>query len=108
MDSCPIDVSIFQNGVCDVCDQGCPTCAGKTDFCTSCPDPLSLDKTTGECKLECDLTNQKMVSVDGKCQFCDDKCYTCQDEPDQCVTCYPGKLFYNNDCVDKCPMKNDY
>lgn len=52
---------------CEICDSSCKTCSGKVDFCTSCPENLSLVIDEGKCLLDCDTSDFKLVSVDGNC-----------------------------------------
>jgi len=93
---------------CQVCDSKCSTCKDELTFCTSCQKNLSLEKSTGECRLDCDIENFLQVSVNGECKGCSSGCKTCQGTQDHCLSCFPGTYFYNNDCVTVCPTIEGY
>ena len=68
--SCPKDVSVLVvdpavGETCVPCDSSCVTCKGSPTFCTACQANLSLQATTGFCKLECDESSFTEVSKDG-------------------------------------------
>jgi proprotein convertase subtilisin/kexin type 5 len=111
---CPVGTTIFspatidKDATCDPCKTSCKTCETTVDFCTSCRDPLSLDRNEAKCILECDIFEQKSVSVQNVCYGCSSSCETCQFSPDYCLTCVQGTYFYRNSCKAKCPMINDY
>lgn len=59
--------------------------------------------------LDCDLEDKTMVTVNGECEFCNENCATCQDEPDYCLSCHDDVPFlHNNKCFKECPLKDGY
>ena len=53
--SCPLDISVEDEGVCVECDSNCKTCDDEysPDFCTSCYGDAYLDYHTNSCVEVC-------------------------------------------------------
>ena len=98
--------------VCEPCDSSCVTCGKNSPtFCTSCQSNLSLLRTTGQCKLECDESNFTQVSLNDECVGCSSGCETCQHTQDNCLSCKAGSnqpYFYANKCFSACPTIDGY
>lgn len=113
--SCPAQKSIFQPAsstvpypTCEPCKSSCLTCAGTFDTCTSCSKPLSLNRQQSKCVLECDVFFNTMVSINNVCVGCSSSCKSCQGTPDYCIACVNGTYFYQNHCVQQCPLIDEY
>jgi len=105
---CPDQMtSIF--GVCTNCHADCASCSGSTTICTGCFSNKFL--YNGECINSCPSYTIPKIST-RTCVFCPIQCPTCawsgSESSDiiNCITCAPGFMYYNSDCVQHCP--SDY
>lgn len=91
----------FQNDKCNYCDN-CPACADETGNCTECGFGYFLT-ADGTCSNECPLGQ---ALVDSSCTDCQFKhCKVCPSENiESCNECIEGKILYNNECIDDCPV----
>ena len=102
VEDCPN--KFFKNKqVCSPCHPACKHCSGPSDKeCSACLPGYSLDKASSSCKTICKDGFFKNVK-DGTCAPCSPTCASCVKTRDRCVSCPPGKLWFNNRCVVQCP-----
>ena len=84
---------------CKECNTKCLTCS-QASKCTSCPPTLVLDN--GHCNSLCHfglfLNESNMI-----CSPCFHPCLTCYQSSTFCLDCKSGYVFYENECMKKCP-----
>jgi proprotein convertase subtilisin/kexin type 5 len=83
---------------CQDCDSNCVTCAGKSNFCSSCADNLELN-TDNVCVVSCKAGNFKDTFNNNTCKSCDSNCATCEDYSDNCTSCADGYDLHDGYCV---------
>jgi hypothetical protein len=97
-DWCPETTYPTPDFQCESCITDCQQCED-SNSCTMCT-PLSgkvLQDTI--CQFECDPGHEPLKGICKKCK--NPRCEKCK--KDICLSCPPGRLLYQGDCVDKCP-----
>ena len=116
-ETCPIDVSVFDEGVCLACSDNCGTCADSWLNCTSCQGDQYLDQWSLRCMDVCPAevsvatytpsTVTSFVKQELTCERCNESCLTCSDEDTQiCTECREGLKMVERtkECVKHCPV----
>ncbi|EAR86018.1 transmembrane protein, putative (macronuclear) [Tetrahymena thermophila SB210] len=105
------------DGSCQKCVSPCATCQYQSDFCYSCisgytynaqinyciPNTNSCHESCNQCSQNndpnsCTSCRDGMYLSSGKCQYCSNKCQTCEFGPNKCTSCQSNEFLLNNQC----------
>ena len=114
-ETCPLDISVFNEGVCEECNPNCKTCDSQysANFCTTCYDGNYLDFFTNKCVQRCTAgltvaSKKPGAKQELTCELCNVNCLTCDEKNTQiCLECRDGlkMIETKKQCVTECPSK---
>uniref|UniRef100_A0A7M5X1B5 P/Homo B domain-containing protein n=1 Tax=Clytia hemisphaerica TaxID=252671 RepID=A0A7M5X1B5_9CNID len=90
---------------CETCHPTCLSCSGPSSRnCLQCNSGYLLNIVTRQCTKNCHRKYYKDMKTQ-TCRPCHHSCGTCFGaNPDQCITCPPKLRFFNNTCLNECPI----
>ncbi|KAL4438375.1 hypothetical protein ABPG74_009414 [Tetrahymena malaccensis] len=109
-----------RNGNCQKCTSPCETCQSQSYICNSCITGYTYDAQKKSCKTSrndchescgqcnryddpnaCTSCRKGMYLQSGRCQYCRDKCQTCDRDANNCTSCRNNQFLQNKECM-KC------
>lgn len=102
---------LLVNDICEPCEYPCTSCIDSLSYCTSCPTLYNLEsgQCTSKCLSHCASCNNPCTQCDqgflpfrGICEACSINCKTCDGSPNQCTSCYLGKVLVGQECLNQC------
>ncbi|KAL4438374.1 hypothetical protein ABPG74_009413 [Tetrahymena malaccensis] len=109
-----------RNGNCQKCTSPCATCQYYSDYCSSCVAGYTYDAQYKSCQVSrnvchescgqcnryddpnaCTSCRSGMYLQSGRCQYCSDKCQTCDRDANNCTSCRNNEFLQNKECM-KC------
>ncbi|EAR86012.1 leishmanolysin family protein (macronuclear) [Tetrahymena thermophila SB210] len=117
---CKSDEFQDRQGSCQKCTSPCATCQSYSDYCNSCIAGYTYDAqyksckpTRNQCHESCGQCNRYddpnactscrdgMYLQSGRCQYCSNKCQTCDRDANSCTSCRRDEFLQNKECM-KC------
>ncbi|KAL4472694.1 hypothetical protein ABPG74_018643 [Tetrahymena malaccensis] len=117
---CRTDEFEDRSGNCQQCQSPCATCKGNKKYCSSCIAGYTYDSYYKSCQVtrnichescaqcnryddpnSCTSCNNGMYLQLGRCQYCSEKCQTCDRDAEICTSCKKNEFLQNNQCL-KC------
>nr|XP_022910704.1 furin-like protease 2 [Onthophagus taurus] len=102
---CPPRSYSDRDRVCQPCHESCFTCSGPTQqHCQTCSPGYVHVIDLNVCLQQCPEGYYEDVR-NKRCIPCQPNCRSCQERPDDCLSCERHLVLYQNKCLASCPPK---